>query len=179
MKKILLICISALFLTACADKQQYEQAVLANMETDMDIQDYNIDPEDMADCVVEISSKDMPGVFNYDPDRLTSFRNYAKMLSMNIVVDKKKMLDELRSLFGSPKALADAHRNYAESVMQCLTIIQQKSEPEVEPEELAEQPAEKPLEESAEKLQEKIKEKIKEKPAEKEVTKSEEKQGIS
>jgi hypothetical protein len=140
MKKILLICISALLLPACADKQQYEQAVLANMETDQDIKDYNIDPEDMSDCVVEISSKDMPGAFNYDPERMTSYQNYAKMLSMNIVADKKKMLDELRSLFGSPKALAEAHRNYAESVMECLSIIEQRAEAEDETEEQAEKP---------------------------------------
>ena len=146
MKKILLICIAVLLLPACADQQQYEQAVLANMETDQDIKDYNMDPEDMADCVVDISAKSMPGVFTYDPERMTSFRNYAKMLSMNTVVDKKKMLDELRSLFGSPKALAEAHRNYAESVMRCLNIIEQRAEEEIEAEESA---AEEPVKKEA------------------------------
>ena len=168
MKKILLICISALLLPACADKQQYEQAVLANMESDQDMKDYKIDPEDMAGCVVEISSKEMPGIFNYDPERMTSYQNYAKMLSMNIVADKKKMLNELRSLFGSPKALSEAHRNYAESVMECLSIFEQRSEEEEkEKEEETAEPAEKPL----------SKEAIS--PAEIDAIKSKEKQGSS
>ena len=38
-----------------------------------------------------------------------------------VITDPKKTLDELRTLFGSPKALADAHANYAESVVQCLS----------------------------------------------------------
>jgi len=131
MKKILLICISTLFLTACADKQQYEQAVLTNMEEDQDIKDYKIDPNEMMECVVEFTSKEMPGSFSFDPDRLTSYQNYSKMLSMTNVPDKKAMLEELRSLFGTPRALADAHRNYAESVMNCIDVIVKKSEEDI------------------------------------------------
>ncbi len=56
MNKLILICASAIFLTACADKKQYETAVLAQMEKEQDLKDYNIDPQDMADCVVESTS---------------------------------------------------------------------------------------------------------------------------
>jgi len=128
MKKILLICASTLFLTACADKQQYEQAVLAQMQTEQDLKDYKIEPEHMTDCVVDLSSKGMPGAFAYDPDRFIAYQNYSKMLSMSTAKDKQKKLEELRSLFGSPRDLAAAHANYTESVMNCLASIIMESE---------------------------------------------------
>jgi len=134
MKKILLICTAALFLTACADKQAYEAAVLTEMQGEKDLKDYNVDPEQMTECVVELSSKEMPGAFALDPARLTSYQKYTKMLSMSSVKDKKKMLDELRTLFGSPKELAEAHSNYTISVMDCLASIIKKTEPKVEEE---------------------------------------------
>ncbi len=132
MKKLLLICTAALFLTACADKQAYEAAVLAEMQGEKDLKDYKLDPEEMTKCVVELSSKEMPGVFPFDPDRLSSYQKYTKMLSMSSVEDKQKMLEELRSLFGSPKELAEAHANYTVSVMDCLAAIIKKSEPVIE-----------------------------------------------
>lgn len=132
MKKSLLLCASALLLTACADKQQYEEAVLAEMKIEKDLKDYNIDPEHMTDCVVDLSSKNMPGSFPYDPARLTAYKNYATMLSMSSTEDKQNKLEELRSLFGSPKELAKAHSNYTESVMNCLASIIMESEGEDE-----------------------------------------------
>jgi hypothetical protein len=128
MNKILLICTSILFLTACADKQNYEQAVLAEMQTEQDLKDYKIDPEHMMKCVVELASKKMQGLFPVDPKRLTAYQNYTKMLSMSSAEDKQKKLEELRSLFGSPKELAKAHSNYTESVMNCLAAIIMESE---------------------------------------------------
>jgi len=128
MKKILLICASVLLLTACADKEQYKQAVLAQMEKDQDLKDYNIDPEDMTDCVVESTSKNMPGMFPFDVERLESYRHYTKMLSMNTSKDKKKTFEELRATFDSPKEMGDAHSNYTESQMTCINIFIQRSE---------------------------------------------------
>ncbi|MCK5829417.1 MAG: hypothetical protein KAH20_03865 [Methylococcales bacterium] len=136
MKKILLICASTLFLTACADKQKYTDAVLEQMKTEKDLKDYNIDPEYMTKCVVELSSNGMPGAFPLDPARLTSYQNYTKMLSMSTAEDKQSMLEELRSTFGSPAELASAHSNYTESVMNCIASIIVESEDSQEKEEL-------------------------------------------
>jgi hypothetical protein len=130
MKKIILICASALFLSACADKQKYEEIVLSQMKVEQDLIDYKIDPAHMTKCVVELSTKSMPGLFPFDPDRMTAYKNYTKMLSMSTVKDKQKMLEELRSTFGSPKELANAHSNYTESVMNCLSSIVMESEDE-------------------------------------------------
>lgn len=126
----MLISLSALLLAGCADKKQYEQAVLEQMQAEKDIKDYNIEPQHMADCVVDLTSKNMPGMFPLDPARLTAYRNYTKMLTLTKSEDPKKTLEELRTSFGSPKALADAHSNYTESMMNCMNAIVMESEEE-------------------------------------------------
>ncbi len=128
MKKILLLCGIVVFLSGCADKQQYEQAVLERMKTEKDVEDYHIDPQYMTDCIVDLSSEKMPGFFAYDPYRLKTYRNYAKMLTLTKTEDPKKTLEELRQDFGSPKKLAEAHANYTESVMNCFAAIIMESE---------------------------------------------------
>lgn len=136
MKKLLLISFSALFLSACADKNQYEQAVLEQVKKEKDIQDYSIEPQHMADCVVDLTSKNMPGIFPGDPNRMTAYRNYTKMLNLRDSEDPRKTLEELRDDFGSAKALADAHSNYTESMMNCISAVIMESEEE----EAAEEP---------------------------------------
>ncbi|MDD5275819.1 MAG: hypothetical protein PHR16_07025 [Methylovulum sp.] len=130
MKKLLPICLAALLLPACADKNEYHQAVLAQMDKEQDVKDYKITPETMADCVVALTSQKMPGVFGLDPARMTAYRNYAKMLNMPKTGDFKKSMDELRTAFGSAQALADAHANYTESTLECYTTVVSKSEEE-------------------------------------------------
>lgn len=130
MKKLLLVSLIALLLPTCADKNQYEQAVLAQMEKEQDIKDYKITPEYMTDCVVEKSGENMPGVFPFDPARLTAYRNYTKMLSMDTSADPKKTLEELRTAFGGGKELAEAHTNFTESLMECYSVVIAKSEAE-------------------------------------------------
>ena len=157
MKKILLICASALFLTACADKEAYEQAVLEEMKINSDLVDYKIKPEKMTDCVVKMSSEEMPGAFPLDPVRLTSYQNYTKMLSMRTVEDKKAMLEELRAIFGSPQELVAARSNYTTSVMDCMATILMRSESaEKEKESAEEVEGEKKVVEKAEQTKGKI-----------------------
>lgn len=129
MKKYLLI-IVALLLSACADKNQYQEAVLAQMQKEKDLKDYSITPEYITDCVVELSSRRMPGLFDLDPERMTAYRNYTKMLNVMNAEDPKKTMEQLRTDFGSPKALADAHANYAESLLECYTTVVSKTEGE-------------------------------------------------
>jgi hypothetical protein len=128
MKKLLLISLSALLLPACADKNQYEQAVLEQMQKEQDIKDYKITPEYMTKCVVDTTSQNMPGIFALDPKRLMAYRNYTKMLTLSKSADPKKTLDELRTDFGSAKDLAEAHTNYTESLMECYSAVISESE---------------------------------------------------
>ena len=120
MRKILVI-LSVMLMFGCAEKAEYEQAVLEEMTKEKDIKDYKIEPEKMVECVVVTSSKEMPGLVPIDPQRRQAYINYTKMLKLNKSEDPKKTLEELRNDFGSPKALAGAHANYAESVVECLS----------------------------------------------------------
>ena len=131
MKRIITLTVSAILLTGCADKQQYEAAILEEMNKEADIKDYKIAPEYMAKCVFEKTSLKMPGLVPFDPERLQAFRNYTKMLTLAKSADPKKTLDELRTDFGSPKAFAEAHANYTESLVECYTTVISESEEEL------------------------------------------------
>jgi hypothetical protein len=126
MKKILLLSLTALLLTGCSDKKNYTAAVLAEIERDQKTEsakDYKVPADKMADCIVEASSKNMDGIFAFDPARLTAYRNYTKMLTLTQSTDPKKTLDELRDEFGSAKKLMEARSNYTESELECLTLF--------------------------------------------------------
>lgn len=128
MKKPILLLSCILFLSACADKENYQKAVLEQMQADQDVKDYKIDPEYISKCVVESSSKNMPGLFPFDPERLTAYRNYVQMLALKTSKDPKAVMAQLRTSFGSAKALADAHTNYTESVMECISAVSTEGE---------------------------------------------------
>lgn len=120
MIKISVIVLSVM-LAGCSEKEDYKAAVLEQMKTDKDIKDYGISPETMTNCVIDSTSNNMPGLFILDPARRLAYKNYTKMLSLNKSPDPKKTLSELRSDFGDPKKLADAHSNYTESVVECMS----------------------------------------------------------
>ncbi len=90
MNKLLLIALSALLLPACSDKNQFKDTVLEQMQQEQDVKDYKIDPEKMANCVVNTTEKGMPGFFAFDPYRLAAYRNYTKMLNVAKSADPKK-----------------------------------------------------------------------------------------
>lgn len=129
MKRIL-AGLAILVLAGCAEKQEYEQTVLEQMKVEKDIQDYKIDPEQMTNCVVSTSSEKMPGFLPFDPERANAYKNYTKMLQLNRSEDPKKTLDELRNAFGSPKNLADAHANYTNAMVECLSGLVTSTEKE-------------------------------------------------
>ncbi|MDD4915843.1 MAG: hypothetical protein PHW13_12495 [Methylococcales bacterium] len=120
MKKIIVV-IVLLALSGCAEKQEFESAVLEKMKSDKEIKDYNITPENMTDCVIHTTAGNMPGLFAVDPERLKAYKNYTKMLQLENSSDPKKTLEELRTDFGSAKGLAEAHANYTESYMECIS----------------------------------------------------------
>lgn len=120
MRRVLFVAL-AVSLFGCAEKDEYRQAVLEQMTNEQDIKDYKINPEIMADCVVETSSKKMPGLLPIDPERRQAYKNYVRMIQLNKSEEPKALLDELRTVFGSPKGLADAHANYSESVVECVS----------------------------------------------------------
>ncbi|NBV75310.1 MAG: hypothetical protein EBR59_04950 [Methylococcaceae bacterium] len=138
-----LLMLSIVFaLTGCAEKQEFEQVVLEKMKIEKDIKDYKIDPEEMTKCVTSKTAMKMDGIFPGDPRRMQAYKNYIKMITLTESSDPKKTLDELRTDFGSPKGLADAHANYAESIVECLSGLVTGEEEKIQA--VIEQPATKP-----------------------------------
>ncbi len=133
MKKLLLLSFTALLLSGCADKNNYEAAIIANLESEQKTQntkDYKVPADKMAACIVDSTSKNMAGIFPLDPARLTAYRNYTKMLTLTQSADPKKTLEELRNEFGSAKELMDARSNYTESELECLALFVANTESE-------------------------------------------------
>jgi hypothetical protein len=126
MKKIFVLALGLSVLVGCSEKEAYEKALLEYAQKDQDTKDYNIAPEEMAKCIFETSSENMPGFAIYDPYRRLTYERYVKMLSANKATDPKKAFEELKTLFGSPKKLGEAHSNFTESVMECYTLINEK-----------------------------------------------------
>lgn len=134
MKKLIVILLSVMFLTACTEeKQHYEQAVLKQMQVDPDIKDYNLDPQVMTECVVDMTSRKMPGIVSFDPRRGPYYLGYSKLISVTKAADPQEELKQIREFFGSSEEIRKALNNYSDSVMQCITALVSKSEEELEP----------------------------------------------
>lgn len=123
MKKLLLISLSALTLAACSEQDAYHQAVLEQISNDPDIKSYHLDPITVTECIVDVSSKKMPGIAPFEPRRKTAYLGYTKMISLKTAEKPADVLKELQGYFGSPQGLADAHMNYSESYLECLSTV--------------------------------------------------------
>ena len=146
MKQLALMFFCALLLTGCTDeKNQYEEHVLKLMQTDQDLIDYKLDPEETTNCVVDMSGKNMIGFVSWDPRRAPIYLAYTRLIQFklslttlsnqeekNTQTDPRNELNELREIFGSAKALADAHRNFSDSVFGCFESLTSKTDPDSE-----------------------------------------------
>ncbi len=132
MNKKLALSITLCLLSACAEQDQYEQAVLAQLKNDKDITDYHIDPERMASCVVDTSSQKMPGAFPLDPERKKAYLAYAKMVDLKTSQNPEQVMKDLRTEFGSAQELSNAHSNYSESILNCQTAMISEGEQKIE-----------------------------------------------
>ena len=124
MKKFFALPLIVLFMAGCDDQKKYEAAVLNEVtreQANQDAKDLKFPAQDMAECIVRMSSEKMPGFFPFDPQRLTAYRNYTKMLTLTQSPDPRKTLEELRTDFGSAKEVTAARANYTESEMECLS----------------------------------------------------------
>lgn len=123
MKKLALISLSVLTLAACSEKDQYHQTIVDLVSNDEDVRSYHIDPAVMADCIVDLSSKKMPGTLPFEPRRADAYKGYTKMISLKTSEKPAEVLSELRESFGSAKGLAAAHMNYSESYLECMSTL--------------------------------------------------------
>lgn len=135
MKKLALISLSVLTLAACSEKDQYHQTIVGLASNDDDVRSYHIDPTIMADCIVDLSSKKMPGTLPFEPRRADAYKGYTKMISLKTSEKPAEVLNELRESFGSAKGLAEAHMNYSESYLECMSTLTNRALDEQEEQE--------------------------------------------
>ena len=146
MKQFALVFFCALLLTGCTDeKNQYQEHVLKLMKTDQDLIDYKLDPEEITSCVVDMSGKNMIGFVSWDPRRAAIYLAYIRLIQFKLNLttlsnqaekstqtNPQNELNELREIFGSAQALADAHRNFSDSVLGCFESLTSKTDPDNE-----------------------------------------------
>lgn len=133
MKKLVLIIITTFALTGCfEEKKLFEQAVLKQLQADQDIKDYDLNPQEMMHCTVDTAAKKMPGLFSFDPKRQPIYAGYTKMINLKTADKPEATLKELAEIFGSGKAVAEAQRNYSESVFVCFQNLVSKTDPDAQ-----------------------------------------------
>ena len=123
MNKIITLGLATLLLTACSEQEEYTQAVLEALSNDPDIKSYHLDPITVTDCIVDLSSKKMPGFSPFEPIRKASYVSYTKMIALKKSEKPQDVLNELQESFGSPQKLSEAHRNYSQSYLECISTI--------------------------------------------------------
>ena len=123
MKKLLLFFCSVFLLSACAEKNQFEQAVLEQMQQEQDVKDYHLDPQRMAQCVIDMTSRNMPGFLPIEPRRKNYYIGITKLITLKESDNPGKELQEARGYFDSPKDAMQAMMNYSQNIMECLAAL--------------------------------------------------------
>ena len=139
MKKILIISLAVLGLAACSEKDEYQKTVLEQISNDPDVKSYHLDPEAVAVCIVDLSSKKMPGFIPFEPRRKAAYKGYTKMIAIKTSEKPEEVLKELRESFGSAQGLADAHMNYSESYLECISTVTNRNLDDLEEAEVEEE----------------------------------------
>jgi hypothetical protein len=107
MKKILIALIAAALLSGCEGKERDElvEQLRLKFTQDTDLKDYNIAPEQMAECVADQIIQEIPG-FPGSPKRKRFITAYTKLVRVNPTEDFRPVLEETKEVFGS---VAKAH----------------------------------------------------------------------
>jgi hypothetical protein len=143
MKKFMLL-LSILFLVGCSEsKDKYEEEVFRLFENEQDLVDYSIDPRSFSECVVDVSGKNMPGLFKFDPRRTEHYELYSDLVKFKTITTNysstfnkelhtmeeltpKDLWYKLKREFGQ-KGLSEAHKNFSESVLTCMESFVSRS----------------------------------------------------
>lgn len=121
-KQRLWILIASLFLLLGCDgaKTDLEQALAANYREDTDLKDYNVDPQDMAECVADEIAGTIPA-FPGTPQRKVYYEAYTKLVKvMATDQDPKAVLEETQEVFGSVREARKAALGVTAFVLDCM-----------------------------------------------------------
>jgi len=129
MKKILLLTFSTLLLTACAEKNEFKQAVFEQMLHDSDVKDYQLDPETMTRCVVDKTGSVMPGLLPFEDKNKQYYTGMTLLLTLSSSKNPQQTFKKAKSYFESPAAVMHAKMNYSQNVMECMSTLISEKDP--------------------------------------------------
>jgi hypothetical protein len=121
MKKLLIATVAVFALAACSTKEQtgLRETLIAKFKDDQDLKDYKLDPESVADCVVDEIAGSLPG-FAGDPRRDRFFEAYVHFVGAKSPADADKAVTDYQELFGSAQKARQAATSVADHVMTCM-----------------------------------------------------------
>lgn len=130
MKKIVWLFGLTVALSGCGGegKKSLEQALLDKMKSDTDISDYKLDPQQMADCMLDKITDSLP-LSAAGPSRSEFFDTYARFLTTSNPGDGQKVIDDAAKLFGSVQEARKAALSITEHEMDCISTLVSMQEP--------------------------------------------------
>ena len=137
MKKMMIVIVAALSLTACGsskEQQDLKQILTDKFKDDSDLKDYKLKPEDVADCVVANISEQAPSVPG-DPKRERYFNAYIKFASSKSPTEAEQAIKDFQDVFGGLKEARAAANTVTDYVMSCMGLAIEKATPIEEEEE--------------------------------------------
>jgi hypothetical protein len=127
MKKIIVLFSIILLLVACSKEgSEYEALLMEEFSKDQDVIDYNLDVEDMAGCVVDQISSDIPG-FSGSPIYETYFKGYKLLLRPKDPSEIPERMKQAEEIFGSKKAANKARLDVINHVLFCMPQVREKN----------------------------------------------------
>ncbi len=129
MKKIIMLLSTLLLFAACSkERSDYEALLVERFSKDQDVIDYNLDPEDMADCVADQISDDIPG-FSGSPIFENYFKGYKLLLRPDDPSEIPERMKQAEEIFGSRKAMYQARLEVTNHTLFCMPQVSEKNNP--------------------------------------------------
>lgn len=134
MKKILILILSAVLLSACASKErsQFQEKLAGRLAADPDLKDYNLDPNEVAECVTSQIAKTLPG-FRGTPARKPYWEAYLAFESARNSDEALAAIRKYKDVFGSEQKASAAAMNITQYIMACMGNLIESAHPVTKP----------------------------------------------
>lgn len=135
MKNILILILTAVLLTSCANKErnQFQEKLAAHLATDPDLKDYNLDPNEVAECVTSQIAKTLPG-FRGTPARKPYWEAYLAFESARTSDEALATIKKYKDVFGSEQKASAAAMGITQYIMACMGKLIESAHPVTKPE---------------------------------------------
>ncbi|MFN3918721.1 MAG: hypothetical protein ACK4JF_00340 [Methylohalobius sp.] len=130
MKKLFILTLTAVLLSACESKErsEFQQKLAARLATDPDLKDYNLDPNEVAECVTSEIAKTLPG-FRGSPARKPYWEAYAAFENARTTEEALATVKQYQTVFGTEKLASAAALGITEHIMNCMGNLIETAHP--------------------------------------------------